>query len=204
VVHETSSLNPLLFGQTIDERIDLRYVQGFLTPDECAHLISLAGDKLQRSQVIQGEHTDTVTDARTSHSYQVGKSVDSVVQGIESRVSRLVGCTVAHLEGMQVVRYRPGDYFNEHHDWFQDEYRRSINNQRAYTFFVYLNNITGAGGETDFPKLNQTFVPVMGDALFWRNCEAVDRCHIESLHQGKTPLSDTKYGLNIWVRFYPM
>jgi prolyl 4-hydroxylase len=114
----------------------------------------------------------------------------------------MVNLTRSHLEGLQVVKYEPGDYFKPHHDWFQSDYADKIGNQRRYTFFVYLNDVPGGGGETDFPQLNRSFQPKKGDALFWRNCTELNECSELNLHQGKAPLNDVKYGLNIWVRFY--
>jgi prolyl 4-hydroxylase len=123
------------------------------------------------------------------------------VSGIERRAAQLVGADQSQVERLQTVRYLPGQQFEQHHDWFQPEYRDTIQNQREHTLFVYLNDVEGEGGETDFPLLNRSFKPRRGDALFWRNCTSTDHCHRESLHQGKAPVSDTKYGLNIWVRF---
>jgi prolyl 4-hydroxylase len=191
------------FGELIDERIDLRYIRGFITPEQCHHLIELAKDKASRSQVIVGKDTKSVTEQRTSHSFAIPAHFDDVVADIERKASGMVNATPAHVEGLQVVRYQPGDYFKQHHDFFVEPYRTEINNQRQYTFFVYLNDVNG-GGETEFPHLNRAFQPKMGDAVFWRNCTSVvDSCHDEALHQGKAPLHDIKYGLNIWIRFYP-
>jgi len=197
---------PLPFGQLIDERIDLRYIPDFLTTDQCNQLIERSKDKFTRSKVIEGADHKYVTDARTSHSYSFTSAhelTDPTILSITQRVSELVQLTPAHVEGLQVVRYQPGDYFKPHHDWFKDDYSQSVNNQRQYTFFVYLNNVNGEGGETDFPELGRSFRPKQGDALFWRNCAHPSSCLKDSLHQGKPPVSDVKYGLNIWIRFYP-
>lgn len=191
------------FGTVIDDRIDLRYLKNFLTPDECHHLIEMSKDKLARSQVID-QDDNTVDKNRTSHSYYIPNGVDEIVRGIEEKISQMTFKTTAHLEGLQVVRYQPGDYFKEHVDWFHPPYRQKINNQRQYTFFVYLNDIEGAGGQTDFPHLKKEFYPKQGDALFWRNCDTLDSCYDLALHQGKAPESSVKIGLNAWIQFYPV
>lgn len=192
---------PFTFGTLIDPTIDLRYIPSFLTQDECDHLISLSKDKFARSQVITGTDTSATTDARTSHSHNLSKAHDITVSSIERRTAELLGADLSQVEGLQTVRYLPGQQFEQHHDWFQPDYRAVVKNQREHTLFVYLNDVHGEGGETDFPLLRRSFKPKRGDALFWRNCTGVDQCHTESLHQGKAPVDDTKYGLNIWVRF---
>jgi prolyl 4-hydroxylase len=198
----TFPVQQFTFGKLVDDRIELRYLENFLTSEECDHLIEISKDKLARSQVID-RADNTVDKARTSHSYYIPSSVDGIVQGIEDRIAKMVNKHKGHLEGLQVVRYKPGDYFREHHDWFHPPYRNKVNNQRQYTFFVYLNDIQGAGGQTEFPKLKKEFYPKKGHALFWRNCTSLDECSDLSLHQGKAPISDMKYGLNIWVQFNP-
>lgn len=73
-----------------------------------------------------------------------------------------------------------------------------IRNQRQYTLFAYLNDVD-EGGETSFPKVNQTFRPQRGAALFWRNAKDINTPYVDSLHSGDPPRGDTiKYGLNIW------
>ena len=60
------------------------------------------------------------------------------------------------------------------------------------------------GGHTKFPLLNLSFKPKKGYALFWQNCSKPDICFQQNLHQGEPPINEIKYGLNIWVNFYPI
>jgi prolyl 4-hydroxylase len=86
-------------------------------------------------------------------------------------------------------------------DQNSNDYRRSSgSSQRQYTIFVYLNDVAN-GGETNFPKLNVSFKPKKGSAVFWENCVTATECHEETYHQGKPPIGETKYGLNIWSQF---
>lgn len=193
------------FGTVVHPSIDLRYVSGLLSKQECEHLISLAVSGLQRSKVIT--NTDHTYNAdRTSYSYYLDKHRnDPIVKAISTRISSMTGKAENTLEDLQVVRYEPTQEFKQHYDWFQSEYRDKINNQREYTFFVYLNDVEeGAGGETFFPNLNLRFRPKLGDALFWENCSTLTICHTNSLHQGLPPTKGIKYGLNIWINFNPL
>ena len=107
--------------------------------------------------------------------------------------------------GLQVVRYYLGQQFQAHYDWFADDYKMKIHNQRQYTIFGYLNDCT-EGGETAFPKLNHSFSPRRGDALFWRDSADINTPLMESFHAGMPPTGNTsvKYGLNIWYNFLPL
>jgi prolyl 4-hydroxylase len=192
------------FGVLMDDRIDLRYINNFLSTEECEHLIKISRDKFAPSQVISDTNDKIDKTTRTSHSFYISKSSDDIIKRIENKVSKLLNRDVEYIEGLQVVNYKPGDFFKEHHDYFHEPYLSKIKNQREFTFFVYLNNFKGNGGQTSFPLLNKEFYPKKGDALFWRNCENINSCYNLSLHQGKAPEIDEKTGLNIWVRFKPV
>ncbi len=201
-VNPTQPAEKFSFGRTIDDRIGLRYINNFLSSEECDHLVELSKDKFAPSKVINHDHDDVGHD-RTSKSYYIPKSNDDIIKGIENRVSKMTGQPVSHIEGLQVVRYFPGDYFKAHYDWFHPPYRQKIKNQRLYTFFVYLNDVED-GGETEFPNLQQKFKPKKGHALFWQNCTSIDDCFNLSLHQGSELRKGMKLGLNIWINFKPL
>ena len=187
------------FGELKNSDIQLRYIEDLLLPEECSHLINIAKDKLSRSKVVNTKD-DHYDESRTSYSYYFDVAHDDIIKTIEKRISLLILKPLETIEALQVVRYEDGQEFKEHYDWFQDEYRDKINNQRQYTFFVYLNNVEN-GGETLFPKLNLSFKPKAGNALFWENCYSFNDCYDEALHQGKSPKGETKYGLNIWINY---
>ena len=188
------------FGDLKNDTIQLRYIPNLLTPEECNHLISVAKDGLKRSCVVNDTKANDYDDNRTSYSFYFDKGHDDVVKRIENTISSMLGVSTDNIEALQVVRYEDGQQFKEHYDWFYKPYRNKINNQRQYTFFVYLNDVH-TGGETVFPKLNLSFSPKQGHALFWENCSSFYDCHDKSIHQGKPPIGETKYGLNIWINF---
>lgn len=182
----------------IDPRIELHYIPGFLSDEEADHLIRLAEGHFERSGVIGPNGEDDYHDSnRTSSTYFLTEQ-DSVVRTIEERAARLLGISRDRLEGLQVVKYEPGQYFNQHHDWFTPDYARKVGAQREFTIFAYL---TTGDGPTEFPKLDLRFDPKKGDALKWRNCSRPDRCEDLTLHRGAPPKAGLKYGLNIWSRF---
>ena len=181
--------------------IKLTQLPNFIPDSTCQEIIKLAEGNFNKSEVLVNGQS-SVTPDRTSSTYFLPRDQNySFLREIEEKVAVLTGKPIENIEYMQVVKYTPGQEFKPHHDWFTPEYMQ-INGgkQRQYTFFVYLNDASEDAG-TAFPKLGLSFKPVRGTALFWENCTSHYMCHDESLHQGKPPLTDVKYGLNIWVNF---
>ena len=196
VVYSFRSRKIFTFGELKHDGIQLRYIPDFISSGDCNHLISIARDGMNRSKVVDNGDNNTIDNNRTSYSFFLNKQHDGIVTKIENKVSEMLDVPVENIEALQVVRYQDGQLFNEHYDWFDKVYRNKINNQRQYTIFVYLNNVT-SGGETQFPKLNLSFSPREGHALFWENCTSMDNCHDLSIHKGSPPKDEIKYGLNI-------
>lgn len=196
--------------KTTDDKVDLEYIKGFLNNEECDHIVSTFQNKTERSKLIVNGNNDVINDARTSSTYYIAEKDDPIIKSVEAKIITYLNSHVEEknwlpmLEMLQIVKYEEGQEFKEHHDWFQNDYLEKLNgNQRHYTFFVYLNSVE-LGGETVFPNIDKTFVPTKGDALFWENCREPYVCNKNTLHQGKPPQKGTKYGLNAWVRFYPI
>ena len=75
--------------------------------------------------------------------------------------------------------------------------------KRVYTFFIYLNDVE-EGGETHFPKLNISFEPQQGTAIFWHNLTADrSKAHPNSQHAGMPPVKGVKWAINVWIREHP-
>ena len=52
---------------------------------------------------------------------------------------------------MQVLRYRLGQKYESHHDYFDDPENLAMGGHRIATVLMYLSNAT-KGGETVFPE----------------------------------------------------
>jgi len=193
--------------------IQLMQIENFLSETECKHLIDIA-NKIQFQPsplaVIDREQLRRIDSSHRNSSTCFLPHIhdDRIVDDIENRVLSILHCDDKYdLEQLQVVRYKCGEEFKAHHDWFSEEYLKhnSQNRQRRFTFFVYLNDVPpGHGGQTVFPELdNLTVAPKQGTSLFWENCDTKCLPHSKSLHQGLpiTQPGTVKYGLNIWVSF---
>ncbi len=108
-------------NESRQKRIKLTHVPGFLSSEQCEHLINSAQNKFVRSPVVTGVTTET-SDRRTSSTHFFRKAEDDIINAIELKAAQYTQRPVEKLESLQIVRYLPGQQFKEHHDWFQPEY----------------------------------------------------------------------------------
>ena len=185
-------------------------IKNLLTDEEVHELKKRAKGNFQRSNMMaDGElYYDEGRTSSTSYVCKDGFPNDQgeIIEGIIKKIRYLVGCKREEIEGFMVVRYRYGEKFDAHYDYFEDHEIGVLDNggQRIYTFFVYLNTLhEGEGGETEFPKLGIKSKPRRGDAIFWENKSSkTGKMQQDTLHSGNpvTKKGVTKYGLNIWIR----
>ena len=70
-------------------------------------------------------------------------------------------------EQWQLTRYRPGEFFKPHWDYFNvPGYENTRENDRCATLIVYLND-DFQGGTTNFPKINIDVKPRVGSCLYF-------------------------------------
>ncbi len=164
--------------------------------------------KRQRRTVLDSTH-------RTSTFFAFKHRADITIRAIEQRTADLLGCWVHQVEGLQLVRYLPGQFFGIHHDLGDllenDEVllprKHLAIKRRLVTIFVYLNDLTKEqGGCTYFPKCDNLRVrPKKGKAVLWSNVNANGYPDSDTIHAGevvqlKNDDKDVvKYGLNIWI-----
>jgi prolyl 4-hydroxylase len=172
-----------------------------LTPEECSYIISKAEPSFTRSGVVgsDGPHA-----ARTSQTAWISKD-DPVARKVFTKVLEHVGKTFDHCEDLQVVKYEPGTFYNEHHDSCCDASEGCLlfekdGGQRVATLLVYLNS-DFTDGETHFPNLDLKLKTDIGSAILFRPLGADEaKCHPKALHAGLPISSGVKYVCNAWVR----
>ncbi|KAL7560895.1 hypothetical protein ACA910_008177 [Epithemia clementina (nom. ined.)] len=152
-------------------------------------------------------------DHRTSTFLSFQKQQDRVISAIEQRAATLLGCwsPVTRVEPLQLVRYRPGQFFGIHHDMGDlDEASGNVSlppkswfvKRRVATVFCYLNDMPSpdAGGETYFPQASNLAVPPQqGRAVLFCNIRADGSPDPRTVHAGNKVVEGTKYGLNVWI-----
>ena len=147
-----------------------------------------------------------VSAGRTSWNCRVS-ATHPAVRGAIQRAAYLSKVLPSHAEPAQVVRYLPGQKYNEHHDFFDRAApsfaaKTRVGGQRLATVLAYLRE-PDSGGRTSFPSLRVGFDPRKGDALLWWNLKEDGREDGMTLHAGEPVVSGEKWALNLWLRERP-
>ncbi|KAE8665669.1 putative prolyl 4-hydroxylase 7 [Hibiscus syriacus] len=175
--------------------------KGFLSSEECDHLVTLAKDKLEKSMVADNESGESIeSEVRTSSGMFLQKSQDEVVADIEARIAAWTFLPVENGESMQILHYEHGQKYEPHFDYFQDKANQELGGHRIATVLMYLSDVE-SGGETVFPNSEGKLTQLKDES--WSDCAkngyAVkprkgDALLFFSLHLDATPDSDSLHG----------
>jgi prolyl 4-hydroxylase len=188
----------------------VRAIDGFATPAECAWLIELTRRSLRRAQVYRKDaagYTEAGTRTNSEADYTFGNA-DLVLRLVIERIAGAVGLPTGHFEVAKLLHYEPGQQFAPHHD-FQDPAIPALarevarRGQRVATVLVYLND-DFEGGETAFPRLGLRHRGATGDALLFANVRPDGTPDQDSLHAGLPPTRGVKWVLSQWIRSRPV
>lgn len=177
-----------------------------LSRAECESLIALARPRVRRSTVVDLETGGSqMHSARTSSSTEFERGATPLIERIERRLAALVDWPYEHGEGMQVLRYEPGQEYEPHFDWFDPASPGAgplleRGGQRVATIIMYLND-PECGGGTSFPDAHLEIAAVRGNALFF----SYDRPHAatRTLHGGMPLVRGEKWVATKWLRERP-
>ncbi|HEX2592055.1 MAG TPA: 2OG-Fe(II) oxygenase [Rhizomicrobium sp.] len=183
----------------------LQTARGFLPEPWCRYIRALAEPLLVPSDVHNAALGRTVLGVRTSSHMAFGAAdTDPLLAIVSHRIARWTATHVACGEHTTVLRYRPGEEYRRHVDYFDPaiptiwaEAQRA--GQRELTVLVWLNDDFG-GGETEFPLADFRFRGQTGDALaFWNVLPdgAPDR---RTTHAGLPVQSGEKWLISKWIR----
>lgn len=190
--------------------------QHFLSDDEANHLISLARAELKRSAVADNmSGKSTLSDVRTSSGTFLRKGQDPIVAGIEDKIAAWTFLPKENGEDMQVLRYKHGEKYEPHYDYFTDNVNTVRGGHRYATVLLYLTDV--AGGETVFPlaeEFDDTKDPTLsecarkgiavkprkGDALLFFNLSPDGTTDSLSLHGGCPVIKGEKWSATKWIR----
>jgi len=199
------------YNDNPSQYIEPKIYENFISIEDCNYIMNKARKYLVISNImgLQGkklnnENLTTLKKIRNSEQMWINKN-DLVYKKMIDKVSKLVNKDNTYFESLQVVRYKPGGFYNEHHDACCDDNDVCKNNikhlgQRLYTFLICLDN-SFSGGETRFPNLDKSFRLNRGDALFFHTHDInLNKCHKNALHAGLPIKDGIKWICNIWVR----
>jgi prolyl 4-hydroxylase len=176
---------------------------GLFSKEECQQLMDLASPKLDRSRTVDrvtgGEE---VNDARTSDGMFFQRGEGELVTKLEKRMAELMNWPYENGEGLQILRYGPGNRYEPHNDYFdpKDSGTPVIltrGGQRVATLIVYLQSPEKGGG-TVFPDVGFEVAPIAGNAVFF----SYNKPHAttKTLHGGQPIIQGEKWIATKWVR----
>ncbi|MFJ5621506.1 2OG-Fe(II) oxygenase [Peribacillus loiseleuriae] len=166
-----------------------------LSDEECDELIRLSKDKMHRSKIGA---THDVNEIRTSSSMFFQENENDTITNIEKRIASIMNIPIEHGEGIQILKYTPGQEYKAHFDFFTST-NKATNNNRISTMVMYLNDLEH-GGETFFPKLNFSVSPQKGMAVYFEyfyNDESINEL---TLHGGAPVITGEKWVATQWMR----
>lgn len=190
---------------------------GFLSDEECEHLIVLAKDKLEVSMVADNESGKSIkSEVRTSSGMFLSKAQDEIVADIEGRIAAWTFLPAENGEAIQILHYENGQKYEPHYDFFHDKANQELGGHRVATVLMYLSNVE-QGGETIFPnseaKLSQAkdantsecakkgyaVKPMKGDALLFFSLHPDATTDSNSLHGSCPVIEGEKWSATKWI-----
>jgi len=192
--------------ETLHEAPLIRRLPGVIHPLVLDSVINLAAGLVQRSQIVDARTGEMRADPMrtSSHVTLNPRQHDHVLEALERCVSRVSGLPVLNGEFLQILRYRAGEEFRPHVDYFNESGAGAYQSladggQRAQTALIYLND-DYRGGSTSFPKLRLDIKGCRGDMLHFHNLGADGLGHRDTLHAGMPVLAGEKWLLSQWIR----
>jgi prolyl 4-hydroxylase len=197
---------PLPTAETLNEVPLVRRLPGVIHPLVLDAVINLAAPLVRRSQIVDARTGEVRADPmrNSSHVTLSPRQHDHVLEAVERCISRVAGVPTLNGEFLQIIRYRVGEEFRPHVDYFNESGAGAYQSlahggQRAQTVLMYLNEDYG-GGSTCFPELQLTIKGRRGDMLYFQNLGANGLGHRDSLHAGMPVTAGEKWLLSQWIR----
>jgi prolyl 4-hydroxylase len=186
-------------------RPTLAVLDNVLGADECDALMRMAAPRLERSAVVGvADGVNTVMDIRTSDGAYFQRAENELIRRVDARASAIMRLPEDRGEGLQVMRYGAGGEYLPHFDYFEPDEKGSqphlaTGGQRISTLIMYLQDVE-AGGETIFPRIDFSYVPRRGQALYFEYTAADGSLDPLSLHGGAPVVRGEKWIVTKWMR----
>lgn len=168
-----------------------------LSDQECNKLIEFSKDNLKRSKISSSGEGEG-NDIRTSSSMFFQGNENDILEKLEKRISAIMCIPIEHAEGIQILKYTPGQEYKAHFDFFNSASKAAKNN-RISTLVIYLNDVE-EGGETYFPKLNLSISPKKGSAVYFEYFYNNEDLNELTLHGGAPVIKGEKWVATQWMR----
>ncbi|HJV53979.1 MAG TPA: 2OG-Fe(II) oxygenase [Noviherbaspirillum sp.] len=176
-----------------------------LADEECDALVAYTEQRMLRSPVVgDSEGRNEIHAYRTSRGAMLARGECELVERIEARLAALTHWPAERGEGLQVLRYEPGNEYRPHYDWFNPDLpgpRKHMERggQRVATIVMYLSDVA-QGGATSFPNVGLEVQPKKGCAVFFANTDAYGIPDQQTLHAGEPVVAGSKVIATKWLR----
>ena len=186
------------FASLTDEYIMPTVHENFITKEEADYILEKSKVKFEPSKVHMGVNEDV----RNSYTAWISKH-DKVVKNIIKRVCHAEGVSFDNAEHLQVVRYKPNEYYKKHFDTQYVKDSTGIydtTGHRVITMLIYLTDDFEEGA-TRFTLLKKDIKPPKYSGILFHSLGKTNKkCHPFSRHAGLPVKSGEKYVANVWIR----
>ncbi len=182
-------------------RYPIRELPGFLSDEECAHLIEVAQPRLRQSTIVSDGERGTLDTQRKSGSAFLDQAGDRIIQAVKRRIAAATDTPVENQERLQVTHYHEGERYAPHFDALgASGLDTGAAGDRVWTVILYLND-DYTGGATVFPRLRRKIQPSKGKAVVFRNLTSDCARHDPlAIHAGAAVHGGEKWLSNQWIR----
>ena len=125
----------------------LTRIYGFIDDEETEALLKMAPPKFDRSTIVIDNRLvhSPIRTSSTAFLTDMGnrKTYAEPVERVISKLCSLVGCPRYRIETLMLVRYKPGEHYSDHHDYFlpeKHEAQLANGGQRVATVLIYLTD----------------------------------------------------------------
>ncbi len=180
---------------------------GVLSRAECEALMADAAPRMDRSLVVNADSSGAMSDAtRTSSGMHFDRGTSAVADDLQRRLMGIIGMPIEYGEPLQVLRYGPGEVYEPHFDYFNDdgspESTLALHGQRIATLICYLADVD-RGGATVFSATGFEVRPSQGRAVYFADVHEDGSVDPETLHGGAPVGSGEKWIVTQWCRDRP-
>ena len=187
------------------ESSHLNVTPQLIEKDWCEYLVGNHGMDLEAAQVNLPDGSSQAHSMRSNSLSQISLGRLDIVAALTwARVAAQCGVSVDHCEWPNLLRYLPGQQYEDHYDFIDPEiaaFRPELDRrgQRIRTMLLYLND-DYEGGRTEFPTLGVSHQGQRGELMHFANVGVDGHPDRRMLHAGRPCTHGTKWLLSIWVR----
>ncbi len=194
--------------QWLDKTIGLRCFPAAIDPDLCLYLCATAAPFLRPARVNDAGNGDSIDASRNNDAMGFHPlESDLVSHLVRWKMAKAAGSGADFAEVLSVLRYRPGQRYQPHYDFFDPAYSShqqalASRGQRQSTVLLYLNQ-GYQGGQTRFCQRQRRFRGQLGDLLVFDNVNPDGSVNRSTLHESEVLTQGEKWLASLWIRQRP-